>query len=323
MIAGSIMSIVTGASMRVLRIIMSFLAVAVAILTYGCLSLDPFLFDGKSETGYQLDSYSGERECSSYIDQRGPCPAGLISRFSVKSANETVYGIYLRRDSTVALTPADTLMVYFHGQGANIDLYWPRTRMLRESGYPVVIIDYRGFGMSTGKTTEQSLYEDAAAAMAYVHDSLGNPKIIIYSYSLGSIPGVEIASKASAYPSVMMVILEAPIGKVESIVQNGTSLDIPGSYVTTYSGDNADKIKSVTVPLLWLGGTQDETLPRETQGQRVWDNYPDPEHRGRYIVIPGGHHTTDPQTMSPDYNEYIDAIRHFVRDSSDAWFQAK
>lgn len=304
--------------MRPFLVILTFM---VPILQ-GCLSLDPFLFNGLKENEYRLDAYTGERECASYLNQRPAMKASLVHEFALKSGGETIYGVYVRHDSTqAALTAADTMVVYFHGNADNLDRYWPRTRMLWETGYPALIFDYRGYGKSTGKTTEQSIYDDAATVMNYVRDSLGNPRVIIYGYSLGSIPGVDVAAHPSLYSTVIMLALEAPIGKVETIVQNGTSLDIPGSYLTTFSGDNAEKAKSVRVPLLWLGGTQDETLPRETQGQRVWNNYPDPEKRGRFVVIPNGHHSDLPQTMSPDYSAYLGCVRHFIRDSTDTWFQ--
>lgn len=291
-----------------------------------CLSLDPFLFEGLEEDTYQLDDYTGVRECDSYISQNGPFNLAYSHEFSRKSGGETIYGIYLRHDSTqFTLAASDTIIVYFHGNADNLDRYWPRTRMLWHTGYPVIVFDYRGYGKSTGSTSEQSLYEDAAQIMSYVHDSLGDPRVIIYGFSLGSIPATDVASRPVDYPSVVMLSLEAPIGKVETIVENGTYLDIPGSYLTTFSGNNAEKIKNVSVPFLWLSGTIDDALPRETHGQVIWDNYPDPDSLGRFIIINGAGHVTIPQTMSSDYLDYIGCLRQFYHDSTNTnpWFQKK
>jgi pimeloyl-ACP methyl ester carboxylesterase len=300
------------------------LSIAGIALLSGCFSLDPFLFSGTKESGYQFDSYSGTQECRPYVTQHGPFPSAMIHQFTLASGSERIAGVFLQKSTSGAvLHPTDTLIMYFHGNTDNIDRYWARARMLYDMGYPVVTIDYRSYGLSTGTTTEQSLYDDARAVMRYISDSLGDPRVIIYGFSLGSIPSCEIASHDGA-GQVIMLVLEAPIGKVETIVENGTCLDIPGSYLTTYSGDNADKIRSVKVPLLWLHGTKDATLNRETHGLPVWNHYPDPEHRGRYIAIDGAGHTTIPQTMSADYKEYITSVRQFIRDSiSSPWFHAK
>jgi alpha/beta superfamily hydrolase len=281
----------------------------------GCLSLDPFLFAGSEEDAYQMDNYSGNRECATFISQYPPFDTALAHVFTISSGSEQIAGIFLAKTTTVdTVLPTDTIILDFHGKSDNNDYYWPRARMLWETGYPVVVIDYRGFGLSTGTTDEKSLYEDARMVLGYIQDHLGNPRVIVYGFSLGSMPACELASN-STNTQIVQLILEAPIGKVETIVENGTYLDIPGSYLTTFSGNNAEKIKSVTVPLLWLHGTKDETLPRETQGLPIWNNYTDPAGKGRYVIVENGGHATCPQTMSSDYKKYITCVGHFIRDS--------
>jgi pimeloyl-ACP methyl ester carboxylesterase len=290
---------------------------SVALLFSNCFNLDPFLFSGKKESGYLFDNYTGERECGDYLSKAGPFPASLMRQFTVRSGGETIAGVYLMHaEADSVLGPTDTLLLYFHGKADNIDFYWPRTRLLYDVGYPTMVIDYRGFGMSSGTTSEQGLYEDARAAMRYIRETLGNPRVIIYGFSLGSIPSCEIASTDTGR-QVMMLLLEAPIGSVATIVENGTQLAIPGSFLTTYDGNNAEKIRKVKVPFLWLHGTRDETLNRETHGLPVWNNYPDPDRRGRYIKVEGGGHADLPQTMSADYREYIRYVRSFIHDSTD------
>lgn len=181
-------------------------------------------------------------------------------------------------------------------------------RLLYASGYAVFTIDYRGYGMSTGKPTEDGIYQDGMAALSYLRDSLGNPVVIVYAYSLGSMVGCEIASKDTAR-QIARLILEAPIGSVQSIIEDGSFLDIPGSYLTTYSGNNVEKIKSITIPLFWIHGTQDGTLNRETHGLPVWNNYNGAE--GYYIRVEGAGHRTCPQTIG--YAKYIGCVRDFIQ----------
>jgi pimeloyl-ACP methyl ester carboxylesterase len=281
---------------------------AVVALLGGCLSLDPYLFSGEEISSYKLDAYTGERECASYITQRGPLPQSEIHALRISSGSETLAGFLLNADSVCS--PADTLILYFHGKSDHIDLYWARTRMLHEAGYPVVVIDYRGFGLSTGEPTEDGLYEDGAASLRYIRERLGDPHVVVYSYSLGTLVGCKVTADQPD-SQIIKLVLEAPIGSVTTIVDDGTWLPIPGEFVTTYSGDNTERIERVLIPLLWLHGTADGTLGRETNGTPIWNNYPGSD--GAYVKVEGGGHTNLPQTLGSDYNRYIETVRYFVQ----------
>ncbi|MBD3241719.1 MAG: alpha/beta fold hydrolase, partial [Chitinivibrionales bacterium] len=268
----------------------------------GCLELDPFLFGGEELTQYSLDSYTGVRECSDYIDLAGPVEPSLVHAVSFGSGGETLHGVLLHRNSVC--TSSDTLILYFHGKSYHIDYYWPRVRMLydaAEGRYPIFAIDYRGYGMSSGEATEDGLYQDGASALAYVRKELGDPSVILYAYSLGSLIGCKTAAD-DASGRVVALALEAPIGAISTIVSDATYLNIPGSAVTTYTGDNTERIKRVDLPLLWLHGTDDETLAIETNGQPVWDSYAGPD--GAAVIVGGGGHANLPQSMSSDYSRY-------------------
>jgi abhydrolase domain-containing protein 17 len=291
------------------------LFVAVPALLAGCFSLDPFLFSGEPLTSYQFDKYTGERECSDVIDTvkaleaSGLAPAvadTAFRQYRIKSGDGEI-SVVLLSQVPPPFTTTDTVAVYFRGKGPHIDFYWPRTRLLYAAGYPAVILDYRGFGMSEGSATEASISEDGHATMKFVHDSLGNPRVVAYAYSLGSLVGCDVLANGS-YPQVISLVLEAPIGSIETIVENGSIVDIPGSYLSTYTGNNAERIKAIHVPLLWIHGTNDETNDRETQGLPIWNNHPG---KGYYIKTIGAKHTTNPQVIG--YSRYVRTIRSFIQ----------
>jgi hypothetical protein len=79
--------------------------------------------------------------------------------------------------------------------------------------------------------------------------------------------------------------------------------------VTTYKGNNAEKIKSIMVPLFWMHGTRDETLNRETNGVPVWNNYKGSE--GYYIRAVGATHRNVPGIIG--YGDYISCLRDFFQ----------
>jgi pimeloyl-ACP methyl ester carboxylesterase len=103
-------------------------------------------------------------------------------------------------------------------------------------------------------------------------------------------------------------MLEAPMGSVATLVADGSYLDLPSSYVTTYKGKNTEKIKAIEIPLLWLHGTKDETLNRETNGVPIWNNYPGAE--GYFMRVEGAGHATIPQTIG--YADYAAIVKDFI-----------
>jgi pimeloyl-ACP methyl ester carboxylesterase len=270
-----------------------------------CVSLDPFLFKGERLDSYHFDSYTGETECSDAIDSLQGIPASEIRQVSLRSGSETIAGVFLCKKEKCDST--DTAIVYFHGTGPHIDYYWPRTRLLYNTGYAVFVIDYRGYGISTGKSTEDGLYEDGFSSLRFLRDSLGNPHIIVYTFSLGSLVGCEATAKDST-SRISRLVLEAPMGSVATLVADGSYLDLPSSYVTTYKGKNTEKIKAIEIPLLWLHGTKDETLNRETNGVPIWNNYPGEE--GYFLRVEGAGHTIIPQTIG--YADYVTIVKDFI-----------
>jgi hypothetical protein len=281
---------------------------AVLLMICSCLSLDPFLFKGEKLSGYQFDSYTGKTECTDAIDSLGSLGTDdTIRQAMLLSGTEKIAAVFVSRKGH-AYTSADTVILYFHGTGPHMDYYWPRIRLLYATGYSVFAIDYRGYGLSTGKPTEEGIYQDGRSALEYLKDSLGDPRVMLYAFSLGSMVGCELAS-TDMRKVIARLVLESPIGSVQTLVDDGSYLDLPGSYVTTYKGNNAEKIKSILIPLFWMHGTQDETLNRETNGVPVWNNYHGTE--GYYIRADGATHRNVPGVIG--YASYISCVRDFIQ----------
>lgn len=288
---------------------------AAALLSAGCLSLDPFLFSGVALSDYQLDAYTGEQECPAAIDSvrlmevAALAPVvvdSCIHQFEIASGSGSIHAVLLSAQRL--LSPTDTCILYFHGKGPHIDYYWDRTRMLHATGFPVMIVDYRGFGMSAGTATEATLSEDGHAALAFLRDSLGDPRITVYGYSMGSLVACDMAAH-DADSQIVGLILEAPIGSIQTLVNEESYLDLPGSYFTTFTGDNAERIRSVSEPFLWMHGSSDEVLDREAQGLPIWRNYQGSS--GYSIKVLGAGHTTVPQHLR--YGAYVECVRAFCR----------
>ncbi len=277
------------------------------IITLSCLSLDPFLYKEESISEYEMYDYTGEMECDDavdYLDNNG-YERVVTKEYAFKSGDETIYAIMASTDSSI--NSSDTVILYLHGTSYHIDYVWPRIALIAATNYPVFALDYKGYGKSEGEPTEAGLNEDGYSALAFLRDSLGISNIIVYAYSLGSLIGCEVAANDT---SLISLILETPIGSVETLVQDAAYINLPGSYATTFTGNNIDRIKKVTIPLFWMHGEDDETLYIETNGAPIWKNYPG--NIGYYIRVPGAGHTTIPTVLG--YGKYIDVLTDFIQD---------
>jgi alpha/beta superfamily hydrolase len=288
------------------------LLLAILSLT-SCLRLDDQFFNTQTLESYKLDAYEGERELPELPDAYA-VDADKIHLFSLQSDDDgdvqTIYAVYVGDTARIA---QDTVIVYCHGNKHHMDLYWNRAKLLAHVGgkhrYGVLMMDYRGYGMSTGTTTESGLSADVNACMQWLKDrGLTSDRTILYGYSLGSAP----ASRLSAEPRALTpakLLLEAPFASAEVMVQDAALLSLPVSYFTDVRVDNVHWIQSVDQPFCWIHGIDDDFLNIETHGEVVYYHY-----HGQYQEahrVPEAAHNNVPAVMG--YEEYVRVVGEFVR----------
>jgi alpha/beta superfamily hydrolase len=290
-----------------------FTIILLAILSLtSCLRLDDQFFNTQTLESYKLDAYEGERELAELPDTYD-VDADKIHLFSLPSDDDgdvqTIYAVYLGDTARIA---QDTVIVYCHGNKHHMDLYWNRAKLLAHVGgkhrYGVLMMDYRGYGMSTGTTTESGLSADVNTGMQWLKDhGLTGDRTILYGYSLGSAP----ASRLSAEPRALTpakLLLEAPFASAEVMVQDAALLSLPVSYFTDVRVDNVQWIQSVDQPFCWIHGIDDDFLNIETHGEVVYNHY-----QGQYQEahrVPEAVHNNVPAVMG--YEEYVRVVGEFV-----------
>lgn len=152
--------------------------------------------------------------------------------------------------------------IYFHGNAASVFGRGnvARYRLLRDAGYNVVAVEYRGFGASAafGPPSERGLNADATAAWTWLTDSLGVPPdwIIVYGWSLGSGPAVMLASTQGPAALVTEGAF-ASLPRVASMRYRG----VPAGLIMRNRFDNLARAPSVTVPWLIFHGRPDDDVP--------------------------------------------------------------
>lgn len=104
-----------------------------------------------------------------------------------------------------ASAPARGTVLFLHGNAGNISHRLDSLRMLHRLGYSTLIVDYRGYGNSAGKPTEQGTYLDAAAAWLYLTQQRQLPaaSIVLFGESLGGAVAAWLASRQA--PAALII----------------------------------------------------------------------------------------------------------------------
>ena len=135
---------------------------------------------------------------SDFEELRIPTPDGeTLSAFFIRPSNKRI-------------AMRATIMM-FHGNAGNIGHRVPIARVLEENvGCNVLMLEYRGYGLSTGTPNEEGLMIDAQAGLDYIRhsDETKDNKIIIYGQSLGGAVAIQLVAKNQEAGDIVGLILE-------------------------------------------------------------------------------------------------------------------
>jgi len=152
--------------------------------------------------------------------------------------------------------------IFFHGNAGMVGSRSSveRYQLLRDAGFNVLAVEYRGYGASagTGRASEDGIYADARAALAYLTDSLrvASTSVVAYGWSLGSGPATRLATEAK----LGALITE---GAFTSLPDVGAELYpwVPVRLVMRNRFDNAALAPNIAVPWLVFHGKRDSEIP--------------------------------------------------------------
>ncbi len=288
----------------------------VILLFSGCKKrLDPFLFaNDNTLESYKFDDYTGETSLivgSEYNVDPSKIHEIRFTVLDEENKNIEIAATYVGDINSIA---TDTVIVYCHGNAKHNDFYWPRQKLYAHIGgayrYGVLMVDYAGYGVSEGLATEKNMYASVKGALKWLkNNGLSSDRLVIFGFSLGSAPACEIAAHASDYPlAPSKVILEAPFASSETLIQDAAGLSLPASYFVNLKIDNAEEIKKVKVPLLWIHGEADSFLTVQSHGQVVFNNYTGPKKVS--VLVPNGEHETTPFVYG--YENYLKTLTDFI-----------
>lgn len=176
---------------------------------------------------------------------------------------------------------AKGVVLYFHGNRKNIEWYARYAPVFTKKGYEVWMIDYPGFGKSSGKLTEQKLYEYAEQLYIMAKAKYNADNIIIYGKSLGTGIAAWLASKKSS----KRVILETPYYSMSSLVSHYLPV-YPMSRLLKYQLPTYTHINIINAPITIFHGTNDKVIPYSNAVKLK----PLLNAKDEFISIPDGEH---------------------------------
>ena len=148
------------------------------------------------------------------------------------------------------------VVLYFHGNRKNISWYAKYSPNFTNSNYEVWMIDYPGFGKSTGKFTEQHLYDCALQLYKLARAKYDPSKIIIYGKSMGT----GIASQLASVRDSKYLILETPYYSMTSLISHFFPI-YPIGRIIHYHFPTYQFLQKVTAPIIILHGTDYGIVP--------------------------------------------------------------
>jgi len=189
---------------------------------------------------------------------------------------ETLHGWY------VPAADAAGVVLFFHGNAGNISHRLDSIEIFHQLGLDVLIIDYRGYGRSSGSPGEQGTYTDAQTAWDYLVDQRGAApgNIVVFGRSLGG----AVASWLAARTSPAAVILESCFTSGPDMAARLYPF-LPARLITRIKYPVKEYVTQISSPLLVVHSRQDEIIPFD-MGEAVFAAAPEPKEM---LVISGDH----------------------------------
>ena len=197
-------------------------------------------------------------------------------------------------------TPRAPVMLYLHGARRNVDSSEYRIRHMRELGFAVLAIDYRGFGRSSDELpSEASVNEDARAAWAWLDAKYPGRDRYIFGHSLGGAIAVRLATEVD---DAKGLIVEGTFTSIAAVFQSMKWGWLPITPLITQRFDSADRISQVKVPVLVVHGAADGLIS-PALGRELYERAAGPK---RFVLVEGGTHYS---TNGRGQRQYREALR--------------
>ena len=170
---------------------------------------------------------------------------------------QTADGLDLKAWYRPVINPQSLTIVYFHGNGGSISHRGRIIKPFLKDGYGVLLVTYRGYSGNPGNPSEEGLYQDARAAIQFLHkQNVSDSCIVLYGESLGTAVAVQMATE---YP-VGGLILQSPFTSLGEVGQFHYPF-FPVKWLVKDRFNSLSKVKQIHAPTFILYGQNDDIVP--------------------------------------------------------------
>jgi fermentation-respiration switch protein FrsA (DUF1100 family) len=195
---------------------------------------------------------------------------------------------------------ASRALLFLHGNAGNASHRLPNAALLAGLGVDVLLLDYRGYGVSEGTPSEAGVYADARAGLAWLVEERGFPteRIVLFGRSIGGAVAVDLAQDRP----LAGVVLESTFSSLRALAR-GFAGPLGGLLVRGF--DSEAKIARARAPLLFFHGDRDEIVDFSL-GRALFDLAPSPK---AFETLRGAGHN---DTVERGGRTYLARIRSFL-----------
>ena len=183
-------------------------------------------------------------------------------------------------------------ILFLHGNAGNASHRLPNAAELARLGAAVLLLDYRGYGLSEGTPEEAGVYLDARAGLGLLEERGFPPdRIVLFGRSLGGAVAVDLAVDRP----LAGLILESTFTSGADMARS--AFGIPLGALVGSRWDSMSKIVRVRCPILFFHGDRDEVVPFSL-GRRLYEAAPEPK---AFETIGGAGHNDTTIVGGADY----------------------
>jgi uncharacterized protein len=193
------------------------------------------------------------------------------------------------------------VVFFLHGNAGNLESWFVNLDLFRDAGFDLFMIDYRGYGKSTGAIrSEAALRADVDTAWRTIEPSYRGVRIVVFGRSLGTALAAGLAAKIQ--PD--LTILVSPFFSMEQL-QRLHYAHLP-RWLLRYPLKTCDDVARIGGPVLLIHGDRDMLIP-DDHSSRLRALAPS----ARVVLIPGAAHDLQ------DFGDYLqvlaDALQRVTR----------
>lgn len=159
------------------------------------------------------------------------------------------------------------LIIHCNGNGGNLSDRVEKFLLFNSFGYSVIGFDYRGYGKSEGKPSEEGFYRDLKGVIDFATEKgYRKEKMILYGESIGGGVALQLALETKC----AVLVLESTFTSIKDMARIYYKL-FPTNLLLKSEFDNLSKIKKVKCPVIIMHSKEDEIVPY-FMGRKLYEN---------------------------------------------------